>query len=231
MAGLLKSRWYTLHKRYNSGADTTAKERLLEPRGAEPVTELLLRWRAGDQECLHRLLPKVEGELRRIAHRYMRMERQGHTLQTTALVNEAYLKLVDQAQVEWQNRAQFLGVAARLMRHILVDHARELCRGKRGGGAHVLPLDEGLVFSPVKSAALVALDDALNEPAGFDARKAQIVEFRYFGGMSVRRQLFQMSVEETAEALGVHPNTVIRDFGLAKVWLKRELSPKGAHAG
>jgi RNA polymerase sigma factor (TIGR02999 family) len=164
----------------------------------------------------------VEGELRRIAHRYMRMERRGHTLQTTALVNEAYLKLVDQAQVDWQNRAQFLGVAARLMRHILVDHARALCRGKRGGGAHVLPLNEGLVFSPAKSAALVALDDALNELAGFDPRKARIVELRYFGGMSV---------EETAEALGVHPNTVIRDWGLAKVWLKRELNPKGAHAG
>jgi RNA polymerase sigma-70 factor (ECF subfamily) len=194
----------------------------VEPTGSEPVTELLLRWRAGDQECLNRLLPRVEGELRRIAHRYMRMERQGHTLQTTALVNEAYLKLVDQARVDWQNRAQFLGVAARLMRHILVDHARELCRGKRGGGAHVLPLDEGLVFSPAKSAALVALDDALSELAGFDPRKAQIVELRYFGGMSV---------EETAEALGVHPNTVIRDWGLAKVWLKRELSPKADRPG
>jgi RNA polymerase sigma-70 factor, ECF subfamily len=152
----------------------------LEPKGPEPVTELLLRWRAGDQECLNRLLP----------------------------------------QVDWQNRAQFLGVAARMMRHILVDHARELCRGKRGGGVYVLPLDEGLVFSPQKSAALVALDDALNTLAGFDPRKAQIVELRYFGGMNV----------ETAEALGVHPNTVIRDFGLAKVWLKRELSPKGANA-
>jgi len=194
----------------------------LEPAGPEQVTELLLRWRAGDQECLNRLLPQVEGELRRIAHRYMRMERRGHTLQTTALVNEAYLKLVDQTQVDWQNRAQFLGVAARLMRHILVDHARALCRGKRGGGAHVLPLDEGLVFSPQKSAALVALDDALNELAGFDARKAQVVELRYFGGMSV---------EETAETLGVHPNTVIRDWRLARIWLWRELNPKGAHAG
>jgi RNA polymerase sigma-70 factor (ECF subfamily) len=206
----------------------------LEPKGPEPVTELLLRWRAGDPECLDRLLPQVEGELRRIAHHYMRLERQGHTLQTTALVNEAYLKLVDQAQVDWQNRAQFLGVAARLMRHILVDHARGLCRGKRGGGAHVLPLDEGIAFSPRKSAALVALDDALNELAAFDPRKAQIVELRYFGGLSV---------EEAAEALGVHPNTVIRDWGLAKVWLKRELSvgqasrpvrtdkQGGAHAG
>jgi len=194
----------------------------VEPGEQEPVTELLLRWRAGDDACLHRLVPLVEGELRRIAHRYMRMERRGHTLQTTALVNEAYLKLVDQAQVDWQNRAQFLGVAARLMRHILVDHARELRRGKRGGGAHALPLDAGLVFSPAKSAALVALDDALNELAGFDPRKAQIVELRYFGGMSV---------EETADVLGVHPNTVIRDWSLARAWLKRELGPKGADAG
>ncbi len=194
----------------------------METTGPEPVTQLLLRWRAGDQECLNQLLPMVEGELRRIAHRYMRMERQGHTLQTTALVNEVYLKLVDQAQVDWQNRAQFLGVAARLMRHILVDHARALCRAKRGGGAHVLPLDEGLDVSAQKSAALVALDDALTELAKFDPRKAQVVELRYFGGMSV---------EETAEALGVHPDTVMRDWRLTKVWLKRELNPKGANAG
>jgi RNA polymerase sigma factor (TIGR02999 family) len=168
------------------------------------------------------LVPLVEGELRSIAHRYMRMERQGHILQTTALVNEAYLKLVDQAQVDWQNRAQFLGVAARLMRHILVDHARELCRGKRGGGGQVLPLDERLTLSPAKSAGLVALDDALTELAGFDARKAQVVELRYFGGMTA---------EETAEALGVHPKTVMRDWRLAKMWLKRELSPKADRPG
>ena len=194
----------------------------MEPTESEPVTELLLRWRAGDQKCLNRLVPLVEGELRRIAHRYMRMERHGHTLQTTALVNEAYLKLVDQAQVDWQNRAHFLGVAARLMRHILVDHARKLCAGKRGGGAQVLPLDQGLDVSPQKPAALVALDDALSELAGFDRRKARVVELRYFGGMSV---------EETAEALGVHPDTVMRDWRLAKVWLKREINPKDANAG
>jgi RNA polymerase sigma-70 factor, ECF subfamily len=194
----------------------------LEATGPESVTELLLRWRAGDRECLNQLLPLVECELRRIAHRYMRMERQGHTLQTTALVNEAYLKLVDRAQVDWQNRAQFLSVAARLMRNILVDHARGLCRGKRGGGEQVLPLDERLIFSPAKSAALVALDDALTELAGFDPRKARVVELRYFAGMSV---------EEAAEALGVHPKTVIRDWRLAKMWLKREVSPKSANAG
>lgn len=181
----------------------------------EPVTELLLKWRSGDEACLQRLVPLMEGELRRIAHRYMRMERDGHTLQTTALVNEAYLRLIDQARVDWQNRAHFLGVAARLMRYILVDHARGLCRGKRGGGAHHLPLDEGLVFSNNKSHELVALDDALNELAKFDERKAKVIELRYFGGLSV---------EEAAEVLKVHPNTVIRDWGLAKKWLKRELS-------
>jgi RNA polymerase sigma factor (TIGR02999 family) len=152
----------------------------------------------------------------------MRKERQGHTLQTTALVNEAYLKLVDQTQVDWQDRAQFLGVAARLMRQILVDHARELHRGKRGGGAPLLPLDGGLVFSTEKSAALVALDDALHDLAGFDPRKAQIVELRCFGGMTVA---------ESAEALGVHPNTVIRDWGLAKAWLKHELRSKDRPGG
>jgi len=187
----------------------------MDPRGSEPVTQLLLRWRGGDEQCLSQLIPLVEGELRQIAHRYMRMERPGHTLQTTALVNEAYLKLTNHAQVDWQNRAHFLGIAAQLMRHILVDHARGLCREKRGGGAQNLPLDEGLVFSPRKSAVLVALDDALIEFAKFDARKAKVVELRYFGGMSV---------EETAEALGVHPNTVINDWSLAKIWLKRELS-------
>ncbi len=197
-------------------------KKVTEPREQEPVTELLLRWRAGERECLNRLIPQVEGELRRIAQRYMRTEKLGHTLQTTALVNEAYLKLVDQSQVDWQNRAQFLAVAARLMRRILVDHARELRCEKRGGGAQLLPLDEGLVFFPAKSAALVALDDALSGLAGFDPRKAQIVELRYFAGLSI---------EETAAVLAVHPNTVLRDWGLAKAWLKRELRAKGAHAG
>ena len=182
---------------------------------SEPVTELLLRWSAGDRDCLNQLTPLMEQELRRIAHRHMRRERPGHTLQTTALVNEAWLKLVDQSRATWRDRAQFLGVAAGLMRHILVDRARAVCRGKRGGGAAHLPLDEALVFSPRKSVALVALDDALNDFARFDPRKARVVELRYFGGLSV---------EETAEALGVHPNTVIRDWSLARVWLKRELT-------
>ncbi len=188
----------------------------------EPVTELLLRWKAGDRECLDRLIPQVEGELRRIAQRFMRTERPEHTLQTTALVNEAYLKLVDQAQVDWRNRAQFMGIAAQLMRQILVDHARLLRREKRGGGVALLPLDEGLVFSPEKSAALVALDDALHDLAALDPRKARIIELRYFGGLSV---------EETAQVLEVHPNTVLRDWNLAKAWLRRELCANGANAG
>ena len=190
---------------------------------ASPITGLLLRWSAGEQGCLDELLPLVDRELRRIAHRHMRREREGHTLQTTALVNEAYLKLVDQSRAKWENRAQFLGVAASLMRRILVDHARGLQRDKRGGAAEHLLLDEGLVFSPRKSAALIALDDALEDLARMDPRKAQVVELRYFGGLSV---------EEAAEALHVHPNTVIRDWNMAKVWLKHELTRgKSAHAG
>jgi RNA polymerase sigma factor (TIGR02999 family) len=163
----------------------------------------------------------VEQELRRIARSYMRAERSGHTLQPTALVNETYLKLVQQGQVDCQSRAQFLGIAARLMHQILVDRARKFHSRKRGGGAELLPLDEGLAFSSTKSSALVALDDALRQLAGFDARKAQIVELRYFGGLTV---------EETADALAVHPKTVLREWGLAKAWLKRELRPRDANA-
>jgi RNA polymerase sigma-70 factor, ECF subfamily len=185
------------------------------PDPSAPVTQLLVRWSAGEDSCLNELMPLVEQELRQMAHRQMRRERAGHTLQTTALVNEVYLKLVDQSRATWQNRVQFLGVAASLMRRILVDHARGLCRDKRGGAAGHLPFEEGLVFSPRKSAALVALDDALEALASFDPRKVQVVELRYFGGLSV---------EEAAEVLHVHPNTVIRDWSLARAWLKRELS-------
>jgi len=191
----------------------------MKSNGSGSATELLRGWRRGDQECLKLLIPLVEGELRQIAHRYMRAERPGHTWQTTALVNEAYLKLVKQSHVNWQSRAHFLGVAAQLMRHILVDHAREHGRKKRGAGTELLPLTEGLVCSPRRSPALVALDDALSKLEKFDSRKARVVELRYFGGMTV---------EETAEALGVHPNTVINDWSLAKIWLKRELSREAA---
>lgn len=194
----------------------------MELQQPESVTRLLVQWGRGDQASLNQLLPLVNGELRRIARRHMRLESPGHTLQTTALVNEAYLRLVDQTQSTWQNRAQFFGLAAQIMRHILVDYARGSHRLKRGGCAQLLPLNEALVFSADKSAALVALDDALIELARFDARKAKVVELRYFGGMSV---------EETAEVLGVHPNTVINDWSIAKVWLKRELTRGAARNG
>ena len=194
----------------------------MESAGSAPVTELLLRWKAGDREGLDQAVPLVDRELRRIAHRAMQSERPGHTLQTTALVNEAYLRLVDQSRVNWQNRAHFLGVAAGLMRQILVDHARRVCRAKRGGGVQHLPLDEGLAYSPAISESLLVLDEALERLAAFDSRKARVVELRYFAGMSV---------EEAAEALGVHPNTVIHDWGLAKAWLKRELERSGRDEG
>ncbi len=143
----------------------------------------------------------------------MRRERPGHTLQTTALMNEAYLKLVDQKQADWKSRAHFFAAAARIMRQILVDHARGIGRAKRGGG-RPLPLDENLAFSPEKSAELIALDEALDRLAAHDGRLAQVVELRYFGGLSVK---------EAAAFLGVHENTVIRDWSLAKAWLHREL--------
>ena len=189
----------------------------METPPSDPVTHLLVQWGRGDRGCLDQLLPLVQDELRRIARRYMRMESPGHTLQTTALVNEAYLRLVDQSRVNWQNRAHFFSIAAQLMRRILVDHARKSHRQKRGGELCHLPLIEELAFSPGKSATLIALDEALTELARFDARKARVVELRYFGGMTV---------EETAEVVGVHPNTIIRDWEMAKRWLKNEISPK-----
>jgi len=181
---------------------------------SEPVTYLLLGLAGGDRNCLDRLILLLDAELRHIAHRYMRLERDGHTLQTTALINEAYLRLVNEREVRSEHRAQFLALAAKVMRHILVDHARGVCRAKRGNGIRELPLDEAFILSPQKSNELVALDEALSRLADNSARKAKVVELRYFGGMSV---------EEVAEALEVHPNTVVRDWKLAKAWLKREV--------
>lgn len=181
---------------------------------AEPVTRLLLQWASGDRNCLDQLMPIVDAELRRIARRYMRSERPGHTLQTTALINEAYLRLVNETAVRAEHRAQFFALAAQIMRHILVDHARGACRSKRGGGIRDLALEEGIIFSPQKSAELIALDDALSGLAAIDSRKAKVVELRYFAGMEV---------EEVADILQVHPNTVVRDWRLAKAWLKREI--------
>src|SRR5436305_4996598 len=181
---------------------------------SERVTGLLLGWAGGDRNCLDRLILLLDAELRRIAHRYMRLERDGHTLQTTALINEAYLRLVNETEVRSQHRTQFLALAAQVMRHILVDHARGVCRAKRGNGIRDVPLDEAFIFSSQKSNDLVALDEALSRLADKSARKAKVVELRYFGGMSV---------EEVADALQVHSNTIVRDWKLANAWLTREV--------
>jgi RNA polymerase sigma factor (TIGR02999 family) len=180
----------------------------------EEATKLLLAWGQGDQGALERLMPLVHDELNRIARRCMAGERVGHSLQATALVNEAYLRLIDVSHVDWQNRAHFLAVSARLMRRILVDHARSRNYEKRGGGAQKVSFDEGLVVSLEPGQDLVALHDALTALAKVDPRKSQVVELRFFGGLSV---------EETADALHVSTDTVTRDWKLAKVWLLREL--------
>jgi len=182
---------------------------------SQEVTRLLLAWNDGDEGALEKLVPLVYGELRRLAKRQMWGEHPDHTLQTTALINEAYIKLVDLRNVHWQNRAHFFALCARLMRRILVDFARSRHYAKRGGGAQPISLDESLVVSPAHSTDLVAVDDALKALAKVDARKAQMVELRFFGGLTV---------EETAEVLKVSPETVQRDWKLAKAWLLRELS-------
>jgi len=177
------------------------------------VTELLRAWSDGDDGALERLLPLMEAELRRLARGYMGRERRGHTLQTTALVNEAFVRLTDARQVRWQDRAHFLGISARLMRRVLVDHARRRRYHKREGGAQRVTLHEGLVISADPAFNVVALDRALDALEKADARKSRIVELRFFGGLSV---------EETAEVLHVSPDTVKRDWRLAKLWLLRE---------
>jgi RNA polymerase sigma factor (TIGR02999 family) len=179
------------------------------------VTELLLAWGRGDRSALDALMPLVHQELRRLARLQMRSERDNHTLQTTALVNEAFLRLVDLRRIRWQDRAHFLALSARLMRRVLVDHARSRNYQKRGAGAATVALDDVLVAPRDRGADLVALDDALEDLARVDPRKSQVVELRFFGGLSV---------EETAEALGVSAETVARDWRLAKVWLLREIS-------
>lgn len=179
------------------------------------VTELLLAWGRGDRSALDELLPIVHQELRRLARLQMRGERDNHTLQTTALVNEAFIRLVDLRRIRWQDRAHFLALSARLMRRILVDHARSRNFQKRGGGAVNVALDDSLALSRERGADLVVLDDALESLARMDPRKAQVVELRFFGGLSV---------DETAQALSISPETVLRDWRIAKVWLHREVS-------
>jgi RNA polymerase sigma factor (TIGR02999 family) len=178
-----------------------------------PVTDLLLAWGCGDESAFDQLVPLVHAELHRLARRHMRGERSGHTLQTTALVNEAYLRLMDLKRVRWQDRAHFFAMSARLMRRVLVDHARSRQFVKRGGGARMTPFDDASM-SVQPSVDLVALDDALGALAAIDPRKSKVVEMRFFAGFSV---------EETAAALHVSAETVMRDWRVAKAWLHREL--------
>jgi RNA polymerase sigma-70 factor, ECF subfamily len=186
--------------------------------GTSPqITELLLAWSDGDEQALDRLLPLVHDELHRLAHRYMAGERPDHPLQTTALVNEAYLRLVDSSRVRWQNRAHFFAVSAVLMRRILVDVARARQKQKRGGDAVRVTFDDALAISHEPNPALIALDDALKALAAIDARKSKVVELRFFGGLSV---------DETAEVLKVASVTVMRDWAMAKAWLLRELDTR-----
>ena len=179
------------------------------------VTELLVRWREGDRLALDELMPLVYDELRRLAARHMRGERPGHTLQTSDLVNEAYLRLAGHEEIQWQNRAHFFAVAAQAMRRILVDHARRRGNRKRGGGMHRVALDEALIVSDERAAEVVALDDALARMAEIDPRKSQLVELRFFGGLSI---------EEAAEVLKVSPGTVMRDWTFVKAWLRKEIA-------
>src|SRR5215216_2532076 len=179
------------------------------------VTQLLGDWSGGDEEALEKLIPLVQPELHRLAHHYMSRERAGHTLQTTALLDEAYLLLVDHTKPLWQNRTHFVAAAAQLMRRIMVDHVRERHALKRGGDALKVTLDEAVAVTETRSEELLALDDALERLAGLDPRKSQIVELRYFGGLTV---------EETAEFLHLSQRTVEREWNMAKAWLYRALS-------
>src|SRR5712692_138984 len=181
------------------------------------VTQLLIAWSKGDKAARDKLTPLVYEELRRLAHHYMSHERPGHTLQTTALINEAYLRLVNRKGVHWQNRAHFFAIAATLMRSILVDHARSHAYAKRGGGARKIALDEAMIISQQRAAEVVALDDALKELADFDPQQSRIVELRFFGGLTI---------EETAEALDLSPATIKREWNTARAWLYRELSKR-----
>ena len=183
-------------------------------RSPEEITHLLLDWSRGDRAAFDELVPIVYGELRRLARHYMRGERGGHTLQTTALVNEAYLRLVDHENIQWQSRAHFFGVAAQAMRRVLVDHARSRGYAKRGGGAVKVTLEEGALVAPARAEEVMAVDEALARLEALDPRKARVVELRFFAGLSN---------EEAAEALGVAEVTVRREWRTAKAWLLREI--------
>lgn len=188
----------------------------------QDVTQLLQDWRNGDKAALEKLTPLVYDELRRLANSYLRNERKDHTLQGTALVHEAYMKMVGYTGLEWQSRAHFFGVAARIMRQILIDHARKHNAGRRGGGKPNLNLEDAVVFSAERARDLVALDDALESLAAFDALKGRIIELRYFGGLSI---------EEISEVEAVSVSTVKRHMRMAEAWLHREINKQGPEAG
>ncbi len=194
----------------------------MQTNSPKEITRLLVAWGGGDQSALEELAPLVHSELHRLAHHYMGRERAGHTLRTSALVNEAYIRLIDWKDVRWQNRAHFFAVSAQLMRRILVDFARDRQYLKRGGGALQVSLGEAAAFTVERGADLVALDEALTALAEVDPRKAQIVEMRFFGGLSI---------EEVAEVLKISKETVMRDWRLAKVWLLRELGREAGGEG
>jgi RNA polymerase sigma factor (TIGR02999 family) len=181
------------------------------------VTELLADWSKGDQEALNKLIPLVYDELHKLASRYLRRERSDHTLQTTALVHEAYLKLVDQKDANWQNRVQFFAVASQLIRRILVDYARRHRASKRGGSYYKVTLDEGLVSSGERDAELLALDEALDRLAAFDPQQSRVVELLVFAGLTL---------EETAHSLNISPRTVRREWSMAKAWLHKEIKKR-----
>jgi RNA polymerase sigma factor (TIGR02999 family) len=211
-----KNDWISTKSGYNSDASKSANPRGNGPMSPSPedVTQLLVAWSNGDQGARDELMSVVYHELHRLAHQYMKREHPGHTLQTSALVNEAFLRLIDQRDVRWQNRAHFFGIAAQVMRRILVDYARSRSSAKRGGAARGLPLDEAIV-SDERSEELVTLDEALQELAKIDLRKSKVVELKFFAGLSI---------EEAAVVLDVSPGTVMRDWTLAKAWLRREMS-------
>ena len=188
---------------------------LMPPSPQQQVTQLLCEWRDGNSAALEKLIPLVQPELQRLARHYMSQERPGHTLQTTALLDDAYLRLADKTHPQWQNRAHFFAVAAQIMRCIMVDHARERHALKRGGDAIRVTLDEGAAVTQTRAAELLALDEALEKLAEFDQRKAKVVEMRYFGGLTM---------EEIADVLKVHVNTVTRDWTAARAWLFAALS-------
>jgi RNA polymerase sigma factor (TIGR02999 family) len=193
---------------------------LRRPTKQHEITQLLAEWREGNQSALDELYPLVYDELHRLARRYMSRERGGHTLQTTALINEAYVRLVDQKNVQWANRAHFFAISAQIMRRILIDHARRHAYAKRGGGARQVTLDEAASITPSIGSDLLRLDEALKSLAEMDPRRSQVVELRYFGGLNN---------EEIAGVLNISENTVTRDWNMARAWLHQQLTESSAN--